>query len=874
MTNNVKGTPIVKGLGFNSFGIGTNACTVDIDEEQDKILRIRPLHFDEHYTPEEMNAWKIEARGKTFEPGFKTLISPLSLAYKKRVYSKNRIPYPMRREDWDPHGERHPETRGTSGYVRITWDEACDLIAEEIKRVHDAYGPASILCELDGHGETKFVHAPHGCQSRMFDLIGSYTLQTRQPDSWEGWYWGAKHIWGMDPLGQNSLQNNVIKDIAENGDAVLFWGCDVETTPLGWGGYLASRLCFWFTELGIKQIHIAPDVNYTNAVHADLWIPVKPNTDAALQLAIAYTWIKEGTYDQEYLDTHAVGFENFRYYVMGGEDGVPKTPKWAEAICGVPSYTIKAFARYWAKHAVSIAHCNGGSFIRSCYAHEPARLEVALLGMQGVGKPGANQFKFIEWTLYGMESVTPLPPSTEIPDCSPAYRGWFRSFPKSFIPKTMIPEAIMNPPVTWYGHIGAGFPREDQFTGPFTFPLEGNERLHMIWSDTPCWETCWNGGNEMQEALRHPSIECIVVQHPWMENDCYFADVILPTNTKFETEDIGTDSDNGQWNLVYYERQAIKPRLESKSDMEAVGEVAKALEKFGGIYENLYERYMGGKTCEEYIQAGFENTGAAKKMTFEEFKEKQYYPFPTKENWEDLPVGLSQFHDDPEGHPLQTPSGKLEYYSTTLAQMFPDDKERGPVPHWVDEGAGHQERQYLERGRTYPFLLVSNHPRWRVHANLDDVTWFREMEEYVKVTGPDGYKYEPVWVHPTDAGVLGLETGDIVKLYNERGAVMGGVRVTERIMPGVVYQDHGSRVDSIVLGRGGLDRGGANNLIAPYATTSTHAFGEVTSGFLVNVEKVDVFALAEEYPEAFGRDYDPDCGLVATARVVDEGEGE
>ena len=122
--------------------------------------------------------------------------------------------------------------------------------------MHDEYGPASILCELDGHGETKFVHAPHGCQSRMFDLIGSYTLQTRQPDSWEGWYWGAKHMWGMDPLGQNSQMNNVIRDVAQNGDAVLFWGCDVETTPLGWGGYLASRLCYWFTELGIKQIHI------------------------------------------------------------------------------------------------------------------------------------------------------------------------------------------------------------------------------------------------------------------------------------------------------------------------------------------------------------------------------------------------------------------------------------------------------------------------------------------------------------------------------------------------------------------------------------------------------------------------------------------
>ena len=79
MTTNVKGTPIVKGLGFDSFGLGANACTVDIDEEQDKILRIRPFHFDEHQTPEELNAWKLEARGKTFEPGFKTLISPLSL---------------------------------------------------------------------------------------------------------------------------------------------------------------------------------------------------------------------------------------------------------------------------------------------------------------------------------------------------------------------------------------------------------------------------------------------------------------------------------------------------------------------------------------------------------------------------------------------------------------------------------------------------------------------------------------------------------------------------------------------------------------------------------------------------------------------------
>ena len=632
---------VYKSTGMNAFGIGANVAEVDVSG--DKIVRVRPMRYDKKYPIEQLKPWTIKARGSEFHATLKALLPPYAYAYKKRVYSDHRILHPYKRVDWDPHGERHPETRGISGYERIGWDEAAQICADEIRRCVDEYGPTSVFLQGDGHGETKVMHASHGCNTHLLNLLGGFTLQARQPDSWEGWYWGAKHMWGMDPVGQQAFQSNLLMDTSENSDAVLFVGCDPETTPWGWGGQMASKISYFWSEIGIRQIYICPDVNYGAAVHADKWIPVLPNTDAALWLGIAYTWIKEGTYDQEYLDTHAVGFENFRYYVMGGEDGVPKTPKWAEAICGVPSYTIKAFARYWAKHAVSIAHCNGGSFIRSCYAHEPARLEVALLGMQGVGKPGANQFKFIEWTLSGMESVTPLPPSTEIPDCSPAYRGWFRSFPKSFIPKTMIPEAIMNPPVTWYGHIGAGFPREDQFTGPFTFPLEGNERLHMIWSDTPCWETCWNGGNEMQEALRHPSIECIVVQHPWMENDCYFADVILPTNTKFETEDIGTDCDNGQWNVVFYERQAIKPIGESKSDKEAVGEVAKALEKFGGAYEGIYDKYVGGKTDEEWIKVGFDTSGVPEDLSYDEFKEKQYYPFPTREDWKEIPSGISGF---------------------------------------------------------------------------------------------------------------------------------------------------------------------------------------------------------------------------------------
>jgi trimethylamine-N-oxide reductase (cytochrome c) len=852
---------VIKGLGFCSAGVGSCVCTIDVDEQQDKIVRIRPFRFDEKYSPEELHPWKLSAHGKELECGLKTYSSPLSLCYKNRVYSKNRIPYPMKREDWNPEGERNPQNRGKSRFIRISWDEALDIVAKELIRIKEHYGPESILAQADGHGETKVVHGTHGCQTRLLSLLGGYTLQSRQPDSWEGWYWGAKHIWGMDPFGQQNYQVNVIKDVAENGDAVLFWGCDPETTPWGWSGQMASRICYWFTDIGIKAIHISPDVNYTNGIHADTWIPVLPNTDAALQLAIAYVWITEGTYDQAYLETHAVGFDHFKHYVLGGEEGIAKTPKWAEKKCGVPSFTIKALARYWAQHAVSIAHCNGGSYIRSAFSHEPARLEVALLGMQGLGKPGANQFKFIDWSVFGIADVNALVTQSEQPDLFPAYRGRENPIRPDIIPKTMIPQAILHPPIQWHGNIAAGLPREDQFTGPYVYPKPGKSPIHMIWTDSPCWETCWNGGFKMQEAFRHESIETIVAQHIWMENDCRFADVILPTNTKLENVDIGSDAESGQWNTVYYEKQAIQPLFESVSDMEVVALVAKRLEAFGGEYEGIYERYTQGKEVEDFIRLGFENTGAAKVMDFAEFKEKEYYPFPAAKDWQDLPVGLSRFYEDPDAQPLLTPSGKLEYYSTSLAYYFPDDEERGPVPRWVEESAEHKERISSKRACEYPFLLVSNHPRWRIHANHDDAIWLREIDG-CKVKGPDGYCYEPVWVNPLDAGMLGLKSGDIARIFNERGSVLGGVMVTERIMRGAIYQDHGARVDSITIGFDGLDRGGANNLIAPNDITSKYSYGEVTSGFLVNIEKFDILKLNSEHPVQHGHGYDAEAGLV------------
>jgi molybdopterin guanine dinucleotide-containing S/N-oxide reductase-like protein len=842
----------IKGLGFCGNGIDGNLCRVDVKDG--KIIRLRPLRFDEKYKPEEFRAWKIEARGQVYEPPLKTLPPPLALGYKKRVYSANRVLYPMKRVDFNIKGDRHVENRGKSGYVRISWDEALDIIEAEMKRIIKKYGPYAIFSQSDGHGETKIVQGGHGSHRDFLDLLGGYTQQTRNPDSWEGWYWGAKHVWGCEPVGMGP-QTNLMVDVAEYTDVLLHWGCDGETTTWGWAGQSGSRFLYWFTELGIKQVFICPDVNYSCAIHGDKWIPIFPNTDGALQCAIAYTWLSEDTYDKEYLKTHTVGFDKVKDYVLGKEDGIPKTPKWASEITGVPSRIIKALAREWAKKNTSVVHGNGGSYIRGPYSTEPARLEIVLLAMQGLGKPGRNQVKMMEWGFFGKTTEMPIPRPVVMPQVFAAYHGFsVFTHPPQIIPKDMVAEAINHPPVSWYGDTLLATKVEDQFV-KYTYPLpkeKGGTEIKMIWTDSPCWITCWNCGNELIEALRNPKkIEFVLAQHIWFENDCLFADLILPVHTKFEEMDIGVDGLNGQYRTIQYEDQAIESLGESKSDWEIALMVA---DRFG-----LRDKITKGMSIEEWMKLGFDHSGVDKLISWDKFKQNRYYVIPTDPDWKKSPPGLRAFNDDPVKNPLTTPSGLLEIYSERLAKNFPDDQERPPYPKWIPCGETHQENLGGEKSKKYPILVVSNHPRWGVHANHQDITWFREAPT-CKVRGADGYQYHPVWINPSDAAKRGISAGDVVKLYNDRGAVLAGAFVTQRVMPGVVSIDHGSKYDPIVPGE--LDRGGAINTIVPGHLTSKNSTGMATSGFLVEVERVDLDEYKKKYPEAWNRKFDPSAGLV------------
>lgn len=860
---------VYKSMDFSGCGVTSNPCAVDVKDG--RVVRVRPIHYDRYYTKEDLNYWVLDVDGHKLEAGMKSFPPPISLARKQRAYSKNRVPYPLKRVDWDPKGERNPQNRGISKFERISWDEAIELVASEINRVKETYGMHSILCQGDGHMEAKVWAGAHGNHTMMLREAGGTAFMQRNPDSWEGWYWGAKHVWGMFGSGQQSNLMNLVPDIAKNSDAILLWGGDPETTPWGWGGQVASRVLYFWEDCGVESVFISPDCNYTNAVHRGKWIPVLPNTDAALQLGIAYVWMTEGLYDVDYIATHTDGFDWFQYYVLGHEDGVAKTPEWAEAKCGVPAYTIKALARYWAKRDVSIVHVNGGSFIRAAFSHEPGRLEVYLLAMQAWGKPGRNQMKMIEWGGFGDSKVYPLPKSEFYPITAPAYHGWDQTCGDCYIPKTKIHEAIIEGKCEWHSDMMLPLPASNQVLTR-SFPKEGEERLHMIWCDSPCFSTCWNGGNKYQDALRHESIETVVIQHPWLENDTLMADIILPVSTVFECDDFAT-GDPTQFGMFYLGPRAIEPVVESRTDYEIACDVARALEKYGDVFEGIVERYVDKRTYEEGVREAFESQGIPENYgcSWEQVKEQGFWMCRTSDDWDQVAPGMFDFYNDPDNNPLDTDTGKIEFYSSLLAEWLPDDKERGPVAHWVEESDEHKDRLTSDRAKDYPYLLVTNHPRWRVHAQFDDCNWLREIET-CKVIGPDGYGYEPLWVNPVDARELGLSDGDVAGIFNERGMVLGGVRITERIMPRSVYQDHGARVDPIVMGTGGVDRGGANNLIAPSATSSKNAPGEVTGGYLVGVKKVDVFELAKQYPEAFEREFDPEIGLIVNSFIVKEGE--
>jgi trimethylamine-N-oxide reductase (cytochrome c) len=851
--------------------VSAQASSAFADVKNGRIVRMRPLRVHEKYPDLPKTPWTITARGKTFTAPLKSPLCAYSLAYRKRTDSPNRILYPLKRVDWEPGGDPakiNAQNRGISKFKRISWDEATDIIASELTRVVETYGTSAVLSGSKSWGGWNQKNVSRGLES-IRSFLNYYLLSKygsapttftwhNDPTTSTGGMIGGQFVIGTT----YESTSGQLQDIADNTELLLMWANDSLTKTWGFGdGAFPGMINKWFgDELGIKRVAITPYLNRGNGIHNDKWIPIMTAKDPAMMLAIAYTWITENSYDQDYLDTHTVGFDKWKAYVMGDEDGVPKTPEWASPLCGVPEWTIKAVARQWATKVTTWQWGRrGGHQSRGTYGYITTMMQLYLLAMQGWGGPGKHQAGNCG---ISMPSSSPSPQTGGISDDAIVNAAMVEDLgirlsgqdkDRGMLPSGYLEQCINDPPVTWY-----------MWNDPFyqrVYPHEGDSEVRMWWGGAMAFTGGETHGFRKQDACRSPKLECIISANMYFEDSQQFCDIVLPIANEQEVDDIDSGS-QGSFSVLRLKKKCVEPIGEAKSDPEAIAEVAKKLD--------FYDEYTAGLTVWDRIRRGYDNSGWADLVSWEEFNEKGYIAQPIDPEWYQTKPRMLAFYEDPEANPLPTPTGKLEIESQSLLENFPDDKERLPVAHWVRGGPAadgwcfDEDPLLSERVTDYPLTMCSPTRDWGLHSHHTDIPWSREIR-YME--GWDGYWYSPLKMSPVDAAARGIKYGDIVRFYNERGGVLACARVTEQMMPGNVQIDEAGGGDIIIPGK--LCRGGNPNAINP-SPAYTGKSMESAYGWLLEVEKVTGAQMQEwreNYPEAFARDYDPGCGPIFTGWV-------
>ncbi|MGO9126887.1 MAG: molybdopterin-dependent oxidoreductase [Terriglobales bacterium] len=848
--------------GTMRYTTNTNGGVLFVYVKDGRIIRMTPIEFDSSDAP----SWSIQARGKTFAPRRTSTVTPHGVAWKSMVYSDKRNLYPMKRVDWDPNGERNPQNRGKSGYVRISWDEALDIVSSEIKRMKKEYGPGAITIPVPSHHQWGNVGYYLSALLRFGNLIG-FTRVHQNPDSWEGWYWGAAHHFGSTlRVGLPSFYGTV-EDCLKEAEMMVFWSSDPESTNGIYAGFEGTQRRLWAKELGIEFVHIDPHYNPTAQLLGGRWIPIRAGTDAALAIAIMNVWMTEGLYDKDYVATRTSGFKEWQDYVLGESDRIAKTPEWQESETGVPAEVCRALARAWAKKKTYLGAGglgNGwGGACRTATGSQWARSMILMMAMQGWGKPGRN--------FGNMQFATPLDGSFYFPGYAEggisgelaftaAAINNYQKMPhvltmnpvKQMIPRQRLPEAIVEGHSKGYAWDGTSM--EGQFT-PFEYPLPGYPRVHMIYryGSTSFGTICES--TRFLDYYRHPSVETVVNQSIWFEGDARFADIILPACTSFERWDISELANCSGYihhnqfqvnhRLITLQHKCIEPLGESKSDYQI----------FLDILTRLGLGAMFSEGCSEldWCKRIFESADVAGHVSWKEFAKKGYFVVPAPpENLRD-PVAYRWYvegrqKDTPEPNPLpsqfneqfgmglETQTGKIEFVSSSLRRLNINhpNEERPALNRYIPSWEGPNTKKLSEK---YPLQMISTHPRYSFHTQGDakDSTINDVFDHRVLI---DGYYYWVMRINPADAERRGITHQDVIKAYNDRGAVLFAADVSALVPEGQLKTFESSAdLDLIDDGEQWIDRSGNANLITPRRPQVKDTEGMANNSCLVQVEK-------------------------------------
>jgi len=668
--------------------------------------------------------------------------------------------------------------RGSGRFKRISWEEAADIVASEWIRIRDTYGVGSRYINYSTGVSASL--RPDGMVRRLLNLDGGHLERYNSYSSACSTYI-SPYIYGDADCGIS------IESIVDTKYLIL-WGHNPVETIFGSerNEYLAQA-----KEKGIPIIVIDPRYSDTAVTLADEWVGIRPSTDSALADGMAYVIWTEGLKDQEFMDKFCLGFDeehmpegalpnqSYEAYLFGRADGIEKNPQWAENITGVPADTIIKLAREYAK-AKPACILPGLAMQRGANGEQSTRSLAMLACLTGnVGISGGSAAAKDAVVEHKSPSLNTL---------SDPYPGKIPSF--------MWTKAIE--------HATEMTKRQDG--------VEGVEKLDtnikMIFN--LAGNTLVNQHSDINNTIRilkdTSKCEFILCSDVFMTSSAKFADVLLPGTSFLEGENMAGPWDFG--NYVLYHNQVIEPIFGAKFEYFLLRDVAKRL----GLLEQWKET---DGDYREWLKFIYESTRKVETElpSFEELKKRGGYSYKKRPPF----IAYEQQIKDFENNPFKTPSGKIEIYSQRLYDLG-DPTEIPAIPTYVACAEGFHD----PLKEKYPLQMIGWHTKRRCHSIHDTNAWLEEAEP------------QCLWINPKDANERDIQDGSTVEIFNDRGRVRMPVKITERIIEGVVGMAQGGWYKP---DKNGVDTRGSINVLTSTRPTPI-AKGNPQHTNLVEVLKI------------------------------------
>ncbi|MGD9869186.1 MAG: molybdopterin-dependent oxidoreductase, partial [Hyphomicrobiales bacterium] len=697
--------------------------------------------------------------------------SPIGFDMLRARRSPARILRPAVRASYHEGGPRAPRRRGGERFVEVSWDVALDLVAAELRRVREEHGNAAIYGGSYGWGSAGRFHHAQSQIHRFLNSIGGFTRSV-QNYSYAAGDVILPYVIGTTK-GLSGYHTTWDEIIGHTRMLVSFGGLPHKNSQINNGGISGHRLRQRIErsrERGIETVLVSPIRDDALPEQNAEWMALRPNTDVALMLGLAHTILTEGLHDRDFLTSHTVGLEQFSAYVLGASDGQPKSADWAAAITEIPTGDIRLLARRMAATRTMIMVA--WSLQRSHHGEQAYWMAIVLAALLGqIGLPGGG-FGFG----YGsVEAIGEPEPSFTWPRLPQ-----LQNPVTDYIPVARIADMLLSP----------GEP----------YDYDGKRRhfpdVRLVY---------WAGGNpfhhhqdlnRLVEAWNRP--DTVVVHEMWWNATARHADIVLPCTTPIERNDIGCSARDG---LLAPSHKVVEPLAGARNDYDVFSGLARRL--------GTEERFTEGRDEEAWLRHMYDDLGrrlVARHIEipdFDTFWRGGPLVLPTST---EVPNLLQEFRDSPAGHPLKTPSGRIELHSERIAGYGYDDCP--PTPGWLEP------YEWLGSGKAgrYPLHLISNQPRTKLHSQYDNA----EVAAGSKIKGR-----EPIRMNPDDARRRGLVDGAVVRVFNDRGQCLAGLVISDALREGVVQLSTGAWYDPAEPGvAGSLDKHGNPNVLTRDVGTS------------------------------------------------------